>query len=53
MEDIAELLREDVPTDRFFIGIATMTRPMPGALDEVMPGHPMWMVRAFLQGLRP
>lgn len=49
----AGLIRDDVPAERFLMGIAVVTRPMPARAAEAVPGQSEWLMETYLAGLVP
>ncbi|MBB5832375.1 SbtR family transcriptional regulator [Brachybacterium aquaticum] len=49
----AGLLAADTDPERFLVGLAVLTRPLPDAVAARIPQQREWMVDVYLQGLRP
>lgn len=48
----AGLLRDDVRPEQFMVTLATLSRPLPPQVTELVPDHRRWMVEVLLRGLR-
>ncbi|MFT3888927.1 MAG: TetR/AcrR family transcriptional regulator [Arachnia sp.] len=49
----AQLVRADLTATQFQLGIATITRPLPGLTAAEFAGQDDWLVDVFIRGLRP
>lgn len=49
----AGLVRQDVEAAYFQVAIAQLSRPLPDAADELIPGWDDWSVDVVLRGLKP
>ncbi|PWH05443.1 TetR/AcrR family transcriptional regulator [Brachybacterium endophyticum] len=47
------LLDEDVSAERFFSGLAIVTRPLPHVMEQLLPDQRAWLVDTYIRGLRP
>ncbi|WP_157171832.1 hypothetical protein [Nocardia higoensis] len=46
-------MRPDLSAVRFLLGLATITRPLPGAGIPELDDHEEWIAEVYRRGLRP
>lgn len=49
----AGLVRADVTTEHFHIGLGVLTRPLPPVVSITFPELSDWLIEVYLRGLRP
>lgn len=49
----AGLVRPEITTTRFQMGVGLLSRPLPAMVDKLEPGFSTWLLNTFAQGIAP